>query len=85
MPVNAIEITPELLPAIAEVNEEKFGAFAANGIPIIPEAEARARRPDYMLVLPWHFRGNICDRESSYLRGGGKLIFPLPRIEVVSR
>jgi len=79
-------ITPDLLPAIAEVNETKFGCFApGTGIPIISEAEAMARKPDYLLVLPWHFRDNIREREAAFLRQGGKLIFPMPRIEVVGQ
>ncbi len=79
-------ITPELVPAIAEVNEEKFGCFTpGTAIPIISEAEAQARKPDYMLVLPWHFRDSICQREAAYLQRGGRLIFPLPRIEVVGQ
>ena len=70
--------------AIAEVNEDKFGRVTpGSGIPIIPEAEMRARRPDYLLVLPWHFREGIVEREQEYLKNGGRLIFPLPEIEIV--
>lgn len=75
---------PQQIPAIAEVNTEKFGAFTPGTlIPIIPEAEARAMRPDYFLVLPWHFKSAIVQREKEYLAAGGKLIFPLPEIEIV--
>ena len=78
-------LTPELLPAIAEVNEAKFGAYTpGTGIPIVSEAQAKAMKPDYLLVLPWHFRDNITAREREFLGAGGKLIFPLPRIEIVS-
>jgi hypothetical protein len=77
-------ITPELLPAIAEVNKEKFGCFTpGTNIPIISELEAHAMKPDYLLVLPWHFRENIIQRESAFLKRGGKMIFPLPAIEIV--
>jgi SAM-dependent methyltransferase len=77
-------ITRELLPAIAEVNQDKFGCSTpGTNIPIIPEFEAHAMNPDYLLVLPWHFRDNIIQRESAFLRRGGKMIFPLPAIEVV--
>jgi hypothetical protein len=79
-------ITPRLLPCIAEVNAEKFGCFTpGTGIPIVSEAEALAMHPDYLLVLPWHFRRGICEREAAYLGSGGKLIFPMPRIEVVGQ
>lgn len=74
----------EHIPAIAEVNAEKFGAFTpGTAIPIIPENEARAMRPDYFIVLPWHFKSGIVQREREYLASGGKLIFPLPEIEIV--
>ena len=77
-------ITPERLPFIAEVNEDKFGCFTpGTGIPIVSEANARAMHPDYWLVMPWHFRTNLIQREAEFLRGGGKMIFPLPTIEVV--
>jgi cyclopropane fatty-acyl-phospholipid synthase-like methyltransferase len=72
------------IPYIAEVNEYKFGRLTpGSDIPIISEAEARSRKPDYFLVLPWHFRENIIKRESDFLRSGGHLLFPLPKIEIV--
>lgn len=77
-------IGPDLLPCIAEVNEDKFGAFTpGTGIPIVSEAEARAMQPDYLLVLPWHFRDGIVRREAEFLARGGRLIFPFPEIEIV--
>ena len=73
-----------IIPAIAEVNPDKFGAFTPGTlIPIISEQEAKAMKPDYLLVLPWHFKENILQREKEYLATGGKLIFPLPEIEIV--
>ena len=74
----------DLLPAIAEINPDKFDCFTpGTNIPIISEREAHARNPDYLLVLPWHFRNTLIQRESAFLRRGGKLIFPLPAIEIV--
>lgn len=76
-------LTPVDLPCIAEVNEDKFGARTpGTGIPIVSEREAHAMKPDYFLVLPWHFRETIVRREESYLASGGRLIFPLPQIEI---
>jgi len=77
-------VTTEELPCIAEVNSDKFGAFTpGTGIPIVSEEDARSMTPSGFLVLPWHFRDSIIARESRFLAGGGKLIFPLPNIEVV--
>lgn len=78
-------IGPDLLDAISDVNPDKWGCVTpGTHIPIIPETVARAMKPDYFLVLPWHFRSGIIQREAEFLAGGGKLIFPLPQVEVVS-
>ena len=77
-------ITEKEVCAIAEVNPDKFGAYTpGTRIPIISEAEARAMKPDYFLVLPWHFKDGIIKREQEFLDGGGKMIFPFPEIEIV--
>lgn len=45
--------TSKDITAIAEVNPDKFGAFTPGShIPIVSEADARAMRPDYFIVLP---------------------------------
>ena len=75
---------PENIRAIAEVNEEKFGRFTPGSrIPIVSESEVRAAKPDYMLVLPWHFKNGIIEREKEFLARGGRMIFPFPEIEIV--
>jgi len=72
------------LQCIAEINVDKFGSFTpGTKIPIVSEQEAKSMNPDYMLVLPWHFRESIMRREAEFLANGGKLIFPLPEIEIV--
>jgi len=77
-------IDENLLPCIAEVNEDKFGCFTpGTGIPIVSEDEAKSLNPAYFLVLPWHFRDNIIEREQEFLKNGGHLIFPLPTLEIV--
>jgi C-methyltransferase-like protein/putative zinc binding protein/methyltransferase family protein len=77
-------LTARDIPAIAEVNQEKFGCVTPGShIPIISEAEARASNPDYYLVLPWHFKDGIVRREKEFLSRGGRMIFPFPEIEIV--
>ena len=77
-------LTKDDIPYIAEVNEDKFGAFTpGTGIKIISESEAKKMKPDYFLVLPWHFKASILEREKEYLENGGKFIFPLPDIEII--
>ncbi len=78
------ELTNKEISCIAEINKEKFGSFTpGTNIPIMSEEEVKKTKPDYMLVLPWHFRDTIIKREQEYLKSGGRLIFPLPDIEVI--
>jgi hypothetical protein len=75
---------PDEIPAIADVNPEKFGCVTpGTHIPIVSEEEARALEPDFFLVLPWHFKAGIVERERAFLEKGGRMIFPFPEIEIV--
>lgn len=78
-------ITSELLPAIMEVNPDKYNHLTpGTGIRIISEEEGRKKTPKYLLVLPWHFKNNILEKEEQYMKETGcKFVFALPKFEVV--
>jgi len=74
-------ITPKEIELIGEVNEDKFGCFTPGSlIPIIPEFELLNKKPDYLLVLPWHFR-NFFESNKKFEKVA--LVFPLPKLECV--
>ncbi len=82
--LHACGLTREDLPCIADVNPDKHRRVTpGTHIPVMSEEEAHAQQPDYFLVLPWHFKDFIVQREAAFLARGGKLIFPLPTIDVV--
>lgn len=73
-----------LITAAAERNPMKWGKKTiGTNIPIISEEQARAEKPDYFLVLPWHFLPEFLDREASFREQGGKFIVPLPEFRVI--
>ena len=75
-----------LIDAIAERSPYKFGLKTiGTNIPILSEEEVRAMKPDYMLVLPWHFISEFVKRESEFLSNGGKFIVPCPQFEIVGK
>lgn len=77
-------ITVDLIPFAVERNPEKFGRRTpGTNIPIISEEKMRENPPDFLLVLPWHFKEEFLEREKAFLETGGKYIFPLPEFEVV--
>lgn len=72
------------LPLAVERNPNKIGKMTNTGIRIIGEEEMRSSPPDFLLVLPWHFKNEIISRENNFLQNGGQLIFPFPTFDVVS-
>ena len=72
--------TEEDISFIGEVNEEKLGCFTPGTfIPIISEKELLSKNPDYLIVLPWHFKEFFVSNEKFSKM---KLVFPLPEIEI---
>jgi hypothetical protein len=79
-------IDGRIVDCAADRNPEKHGARTlGTDIPIVSEEESRAQKPDFYLVLPWHFRREILEREKATIESGAGLIFPLPRIEIVRK
>ena len=77
-------INNKILGSIGEINKFKFNKYTPGSkIKIISENNLKKYRPDYLLVLPWHFKDHIIKKEKKFLNKGGKLIFPLPEIEIV--
>ena len=77
-------INRDLLPYICDINPYKYEKFTpGSNIKIISEKKSRLQKPDYFLVLPWHFKNNIIEKEEFFLKNGGKLIFPMPDIEII--
>jgi NDP-4-keto-2,6-dideoxyhexose 3-C-methyltransferase len=73
--------TTEDVEAVGEVNPDKFGVFTPGTLlPIVDERELLADEPDYLIVLPWHFRDFFVNK---YRLTKGRLVFPLPALEIV--
>ena len=68
----------------ADRNPDKVGATTlGTNILIVSEEESRHLRPNYYLVLPWHFKREFLERERPTILAGTKMIFTLPMLEVV--
>ncbi len=72
-----------LIPAAVERSPDKWGKLTVGTwIPIISEEQMRKERPDFLLVLPWHFLKEFLKREETYLESGGEFVVPLPHFRV---
>ena len=77
-------IDNRIIDYAADRNPEKWGAITlGSDIPIISEQDSRAMKPDYYLVLPWHFRDEFLEREKDTISQGSGFIFPLPSLTII--
>ncbi len=76
-------IDSNLIESIGEVNPNKYGCSTpGSNIPIVSEKDLLDSNPDYLLVLPWHFKDFFM---SNIAFSGHNIIFPLPDIDVIER
>lgn len=75
------DLGPDTITAVGEVNSDKFGCVTpGTWIPIVSQDQLLASDPDYLLVLPWHFRDFfVASRDLA----GVALLLPLPELEVI--
>ena len=74
-----------LIDGIADRSPYKHGLRTiGTNIPIFSEEDMRKEKPDYLLVLPWHFINEFKIREDEFLKSGGKFIVPCPKFEILS-
>jgi len=75
-------IDSNLLAKIGEVNPNKYGCKTpGSNIPIVSEDLMLDEEPDFLFILPWHFKSFFLEAEK-FKRF--KLILPLPSLEVIN-
>lgn len=73
-----------MIDGISERSEKKWGLkTVGTNIPIFSEEECRAAKPDYVLILCWHFISSIMEREKDMLAAGTKFIVPMPQFQII--
>ena len=78
------KIDNKLVNFIAERNKNKYNLYTpGTKIKIISETLSRFYKPNYYLVLPWHFKSEILIREKEIRKKGTKFIFPLPELKII--
>jgi len=82
--LNHCGVRSDLLQYTVDRSPVKQGKFLpGTHIPIYAPERLAETRPDYILVLPWNLRDEIT-AQLSYVRSwGGRLVFPIPTLEVV--
>ena len=77
-------IDKALIAAATDMNPDKWGKYiVGTGIPIISIEDYRKQRPNYLLVLPYHFLDEIKQQERVFLENGGKMIVAIPEFRII--
>jgi hypothetical protein len=84
--LQSLNLDNGIISYAADRNPDKWGAKTlGTNVQIISEEESRAMKPDYYLVLPWHFKKEFLVRERETILSGTNFIFPLPNIEIITK
>jgi hypothetical protein len=81
-------LNSEMVTWIGDINPKKFGKRTpGSNIEIVPEDKIlkSAHKKMLAIVLPWHFREGITEKSAKFFDLGGKMLFPLPNIEIISK
>ena len=75
------DLDSSIINYVGEVNKDKFSCYTPGTyIPIISETDLLKKNPDYIMILPWHFKDFFLSSSKFKNRN---LIFPLPKIEII--
>jgi SAM-dependent methyltransferase len=81
--LNHCGIRSDLLAYTVDRSPHKQGWFLpGTHIPIHHPDRIAEDKPDYVLVLPWNLRTEISEQLAYVREWGGKLVFPIPTLEV---
>jgi len=81
--LNHAGIRSDLLAFTVDRNPFKHGKYLpGTHIPIHPVERLAAEQPDYVLILPWNLRAEISEQLYYVREWGGRLVVPLPALEV---
>jgi len=82
--LNYCGVKSDLIDFVVDANPAKQNKFLpASHIPVVDEATLKARKPDFVLILPWNLRDEIT-RQLSYISDwGGQFVVPIPEVNVL--
>jgi SAM-dependent methyltransferase len=82
--LNYCGIRTDFLDYTVDRNPYKQGKFTPGAhIPIRPPEEIARTRPDYIFILPWNLKDEICSQMAFVRDWGGKFIVPIPEPRIL--
>lgn len=81
--LNYAGVRPDLLPWVVDLNPAKQGRYLPGSrIPIVSEDVLRNHRPDFVLILPWNLKDEVCEQLSYVRSWGARFVVAVPQLRV---
>ncbi|MBN8852364.1 MAG: SAM-dependent methyltransferase [Sphingobacteriales bacterium 50-39] len=82
--LNYCGIKNDLIEYVADANPHKQGKWLpASHIPVVAESFLKEHKPDYVLILPWNLKDEICLQLDYIKEWGGRFVIPIPDLELI--
>jgi SAM-dependent methyltransferase len=82
--LNYCGIRADLLPYTVDRSPHKQGLLLpGTRIPVHSPERISETRPDYVLILPWNLRNEICEQMAAIREWGGRFVVFIPEITVI--
>jgi hypothetical protein len=81
--LNYCGIGPELVLAVADRSPHKQKTFLPGSrIPVVSPEALLARKPDYVLILPWNLKDEIAEQLKEIRAWGGSFVIAIPKLSI---
>jgi nucleoside-diphosphate-sugar epimerase/SAM-dependent methyltransferase len=83
--LNYLGLNASVIEYVVDRNPVKQGRFVPGmHLPIVGPERLSSDPPDMLLILPWNFRDEIVAQQQQYLERGGRILVPIPALEIVA-
>ena len=81
--LNVAGIGADLIGFVVDRNPEKQGTLLPGShIPVCDPSEIAARKPDYLVILPWNIRDEVMDQQAGIRDWGGQFVTAVPKLTI---
>ena len=81
--LNYAGVKADLLPLVADAAKAKQGKYMPGShIPIVPPTHLKARRPDFLLILPWNIAPEVKSQNQDLALAGTQFVTAVPFLSI---
>lgn len=83
--LNYCAVGPDDVAYVVDRSPHKQGRFLPGShLPVQHPDQVARTRPDYLLILPWNLREEVCQQMAGIRSWGGRFVVAVPEVEVLA-